>query len=306
MECCLLQAETKFVRVQEERRRQHRVLEGIQSRMRTISGELEKTRRSDSIYLELVQKEHGLFCEESELLDSIKQLELVERESFSVLSSALRDSHEKERSRAERTKYWSIIGSVVGAVIGISSSSLNNYIKMRELSKMTVKFNENNEDLRTMSLELVDSMQMQTRRLENLLHRINSTSSSDNSETGGVITDDGGTTGASSTDNGDTNCGVSSHLASGVPTSPASNRGKGWTEDKVDTGRQSEDPDVDSLTVYEGGGGDMAYDKDGDAGSTLKDGDQDILHRTVVSSIVVMSVLSLTITLFIFLRGGGQ
>ena len=44
--------------------------------------------------------------------------EEIERQNFLVYSSAVRLSHEKERSRAERTKYWSIIGSVTGTVIG--------------------------------------------------------------------------------------------------------------------------------------------------------------------------------------------
>ena len=39
---------------------------------------------------------------------------------FSIfsLSACLRESHEKERERGERTKYWSIFGSIIGAAIG--------------------------------------------------------------------------------------------------------------------------------------------------------------------------------------------
>ena len=42
----------------------------------------------------------------------------LERRHFMEYSSAVRLSHEKERSRVERTKYWSIIGSVSGTIIG--------------------------------------------------------------------------------------------------------------------------------------------------------------------------------------------
>ena len=42
-----------------------------------------------------------------------------ERTAFVQFSSAVRLSHEKERSRAERTKYWSIIGSVSGTILGM-------------------------------------------------------------------------------------------------------------------------------------------------------------------------------------------
>lgn len=44
-----------------------------------------------------------------------EELERTEREVFSELSSALRFSHEKERAQNEKTKYWSIVGSIVGA-----------------------------------------------------------------------------------------------------------------------------------------------------------------------------------------------
>lgn len=49
----------------------------------------------------------------------VAYLDLEERQTFSLLSSTLRDSHEKETAQAERTKYWSIAGSLIGASIGV-------------------------------------------------------------------------------------------------------------------------------------------------------------------------------------------
>lgn len=65
--------------------------------------------------------------------------ETAERGAFSILSTAVRDSHEKERARAERTKYWSVIGSVVGAIIGIIGTSLNNRLRMTELQSLVTR-----------------------------------------------------------------------------------------------------------------------------------------------------------------------
>ena len=45
-------------------------------------------------------------------------VEEKERDSFWELSGAMRDSYEKERARVERTKNWSLIGTVVGAIAG--------------------------------------------------------------------------------------------------------------------------------------------------------------------------------------------
>lgn len=77
--------------------------------------------------------------------------EKEERDYFAALSSSVKDSHEKERAQAERTKYWSIIGSILGTVIGIIGSSFNNHLRMKELRQLIKDSNktETLENLRT-------------------------------------------------------------------------------------------------------------------------------------------------------------
>jgi hypothetical protein len=70
--------------------------------------------------------------EEEVLTTHFQQFEQEEREHFSILSSAVKESHEKERLQAERTKYWSIIGSILGTVLGVVGSTINNRYKMNE------------------------------------------------------------------------------------------------------------------------------------------------------------------------------
>jgi len=53
-------------------------------------------------------KEHQILKEDRLLTEQLVQLEKVERLRFSELSNAVRDSHEKERSQAEKTKYWQV------------------------------------------------------------------------------------------------------------------------------------------------------------------------------------------------------
>lgn len=48
---------------------------------------------------------------------------------FSHLTSAVKTSHEKERTQANNVKYWSIIGSCVGALLGIIATSINYYYR---------------------------------------------------------------------------------------------------------------------------------------------------------------------------------
>lgn len=80
---------------------------------------MEKISRSDDAYLELFKNEHDLVKKEKTAQLELKNQDDIERELFSSLQIALRESQEKEKMRIERTKYWSIIGSIIGALAGI-------------------------------------------------------------------------------------------------------------------------------------------------------------------------------------------
>ena len=87
--------------------------------------EMEKLSRTDDKYLELFQKEHQLIKKEKLLQIQLKLHEDEERQFLSLFQLALRQSQEKEKMRVERTKYWSVIGSVLGALLGIIGNFFN-------------------------------------------------------------------------------------------------------------------------------------------------------------------------------------
>lgn len=89
-----------------------------------------------SWYLQLITQEHNILKKEKQVLEEFASSEREERDYFTALSSAVKESHEKERAQAERTKYWSVIGSIIGTVIGVAGSSINNEFKMRELRNL--------------------------------------------------------------------------------------------------------------------------------------------------------------------------
>jgi hypothetical protein len=132
----VLEAEEKFVSAQERRREATTLVSAIQSKLKDLYAELDNTTRGEERYVHLITQEHSVLKEEKAAVQQFQRYEREEREYFAVLSSAVKESHEKERAQAERTKYWSIIGSVIGTIIGIIGSTVNSEMKMKELRKL--------------------------------------------------------------------------------------------------------------------------------------------------------------------------
>jgi polysaccharide pyruvyl transferase WcaK-like protein len=114
-----IKAERAFIKSQTERRSYSNELLKLQNELARVRFEMEKLSRSDDAYLEFFKTEHDLVKKEKVAQLELKKHDEIERELFSSLQLALRESQEKEKMRVERTKYWSIIGSVIGALAGM-------------------------------------------------------------------------------------------------------------------------------------------------------------------------------------------
>ncbi|XP_060568284.1 mitochondrial potassium channel-like [Ruditapes philippinarum] len=147
-------AETNYRCVQEERRATQHSLTTVQNKIKGVASEIEKTQRGTDTYLELVTKENEIIKEEKEVLEQLTAAEENEKRVFALLSSAVRESHEKERARAERMKYMGIIGSIIGAVIGIFGTTLNNYLRMKELRGIVTDATDMNQVYREKTVDL--------------------------------------------------------------------------------------------------------------------------------------------------------
>ncbi|XP_063605035.1 uncharacterized protein LOC134780317 [Penaeus indicus] len=120
-----------------------------QSKRREFQVEIEKLQENLIINqqritkTELYSDEHyTLFDEAREMNASLKTLrgefqicERLERDTFSQLSAAIRDCHERERFQAEQSKYWSIIASLVSAALASIITSINNWVRIREVKE---------------------------------------------------------------------------------------------------------------------------------------------------------------------------
>ncbi|KAM5149047.1 mitochondrial potassium channel [Mantella aurantiaca] len=114
-------------------------VESQQVKLKEVRDRLDRVSRDDVQYLELATLEHKLLQEEKRLRASYIHAEESEREKFSLFSASVRESHEKERTRAERTKNWSIFGSVLGAVIGVMGSTYINRVRLQELKTLLLE-----------------------------------------------------------------------------------------------------------------------------------------------------------------------
>lgn len=172
--CSCLQAETNYRQVQEERRSTQHHLSSVQARIKAVAMEIEKAKRGTDAYLDLVTKENEIIKDEKDVLGKLSALEENEKHFFGLLSSALRESHEKERARAERMKYWGIMGSIIGAVIGILGTTINNYLRMKELRRLVTASAESNQSSREKMMELYVNVNDQYGKIYHFLTDIRS------------------------------------------------------------------------------------------------------------------------------------
>uniref|UniRef100_A0A0K0D5X8 Coiled-coil domain-containing protein 51 n=1 Tax=Angiostrongylus cantonensis TaxID=6313 RepID=A0A0K0D5X8_ANGCA len=128
--------EEKLSRAQLARRDKQAEIKSLQSRLKEIHAELDRTSRSEDKYLHLLTEEHAAIKKERILLEDFEGLETAEREAFYQLSNRVRASHEREREQAEKTKWWSVSASLIGALIGVAGASLGNELRMRRLREM--------------------------------------------------------------------------------------------------------------------------------------------------------------------------
>jgi len=157
----MCQAEKRFEESVVERRGLQQQIMELHLKLKELHAALDKVQRGEERYLVLLTEEYEVMREEKRINAAMTDAEQTERENFAALSSAVRESHERERARAERTKYWSIIGSVIGATIGIVGTSVNNYRRTRELKSLVCDSASGGAELNRTVSELIKESQQQ-------------------------------------------------------------------------------------------------------------------------------------------------
>ncbi|PAV60743.1 hypothetical protein WR25_25413 [Diploscapter pachys] len=164
--------EEKLSQAQMIRRVKQAELNGIQSRLKEIHFDLDRTSRGEDKYLQLLTEEHAIIKKERELISEFAGLETAEREAFHQLSNRVRSGHEKERERSEKTKWWGVSASLCGAILGIIGASIGNELRMRKLrdllplgskqmTEMAKAIGEQNERVSEFITEMRDALNLE-------------------------------------------------------------------------------------------------------------------------------------------------
>ncbi|CAF0791491.1 unnamed protein product [Adineta steineri] len=166
-------AERSFIKTQTERRSYSNELLKLQNDLARIRIDMDKLSRSDDAYFELFKSEHDLVKKEKLTQLELKKQDEIERQLFSSLQLALRESQEKEKMRIERTKYWSIIGSVVGALAGMIGATLTNRHRIKEFHNIT-------QESQKLYENLIDKQEISIDKLKQELTNLSSNDSYEN------------------------------------------------------------------------------------------------------------------------------
>ncbi|NXX84151.1 CCD51 protein, partial [Urocolius indicus] len=166
-------------------------VEAQQMKLKEIRDRLDRVSRDDTQYLELATLEHRLLQEEKRYRSAYLNAEESEREKFSLFSAAVRESHEKERTRAEKTKNWSIIGSVLGAIIGVLGSTYVNRVRLQELKVLVLEAQKGPINLQEAIKEQASSHYLQQKDLSEVIADLKSvlqTRTSQETKEGALLT----------------------------------------------------------------------------------------------------------------------
>ena len=130
-------------------------LHQVQEQILHVRNKLDGVPRADERFLALATREHELLKQESEYREKCSVLERREREEFVRLYEAVSESHEQERAYANRTKYWSVIGSVTGTLIGVLGSSLLNWRRNMQIREV---IQEQSDEIKSTGREQAKAM----------------------------------------------------------------------------------------------------------------------------------------------------
>lgn len=129
-----LQEELKAA--QQQRRDLAKELSDIRYELQLCYADLANCKKGEPRYLELIRKEYDIHNREKQKLEEFELTDKAERDLFVHLQAAVKTSHEKEKIHTNSAKYWSIVGSLLGALLGICGTAFSFYNRNKTITSM--------------------------------------------------------------------------------------------------------------------------------------------------------------------------
>lgn len=172
MQSKVLKAESEFVEVTQRRKACQDKIEHFKDEIKGIRDKLEMTPRQSDNYLKLITQEHSLLREQLSLDVQLTQFKEREQILLENLSKLLRQSHELERLRQERAKYWQIISitlSLAGSLVALIAQRVRSQKSvMNQLATFDVKLQEIDESIKRMHKEAELQYELNRMKMDNI------------------------------------------------------------------------------------------------------------------------------------------
>uniref|UniRef100_A0A8D8YNB9 Coiled-coil domain-containing protein 51 n=2 Tax=Cacopsylla melanoneura TaxID=428564 RepID=A0A8D8YNB9_9HEMI len=143
----VFQHQDEFTRSQNKRRELGVKLTSLQMELNDLHNDILMTSRSDEKYLHLITREHKVIKLEQQLRNEFNQAEGEERENFTRFTTKIKESQDKEREQALRTKYWTLFVSVGVTLIGVLGNGVISFLKMHKIDETIVQLGQETQTL---------------------------------------------------------------------------------------------------------------------------------------------------------------
>ncbi|GIY73164.1 uncharacterized protein CDAR_426321 [Caerostris darwini] len=106
------------------------------------------------MYISVATQVHELIKEQQRLRDAFTLHDQTERELQTTLALAINNSQDHERTYREKNKYLSLITGVVGGLLGLLGSSINNWRHRKDIKVFASNISNQVNDLQNTIIKL--------------------------------------------------------------------------------------------------------------------------------------------------------
>ncbi|GJQ79838.1 hypothetical protein Trydic_g23300 [Trypoxylus dichotomus] len=165
----------RLLNAQEKRREIGLLLSEIRKKSNELQDQIHKVKRQDDLqkFLDLMKEETEVLQQEKQVTEVFSNCDREEREIFTAFTNAIRDSHEKQRSQLEYTKYFGLILSITGTFLAFMYSALRKNDLKQFIEEKLAEIAADPQKLRlNLSTPLLQSIQENQKKSEKMISTI--------------------------------------------------------------------------------------------------------------------------------------